>query len=84
MCNVGYLNKKVVKICKPNHLVNLYSDKACYCIILQQRIRQRCRRQLGYDVELPPLPPEATEDGPVSIIIVLFICICILSLLVLA
>ena len=40
-------------------------------VTLQQRIRQRCRRQLGYDVELPPLPPEATEEGPVSVISIL-------------
>ena len=39
-----------------------------YSFLIQQRIRQRCRRQLGYDVELPPLPPDATEEVPVSLV----------------
>lgn len=53
--------------------LHVYSTGKFYIVnvALQQRIRQRCRRQLGYDVELPPLPPEATEDGPVSVVVIL-------------
>jgi len=52
-------------LCKTNGVYDLY-NVVIYLFLLQQRIRQRCRRQLGYDVELPPLPPDATEEVPVS------------------